>query len=138
MATIRKRCAPRGKAVWQAQIIRIGYRAQHRTFATKTAAMEWTRSGEATMDRGEWADRTEGDRTTLSTALERYVCEIVPQKALSVRIATREHLDFLVVSRTTWSSRRVDRPGPWLSGPFESLGRRLLLTFRGKSANINF
>ncbi len=35
------------------------------------------------MDRGEWVDRTEGDRTTLRAALERYAREIVPHKASS-------------------------------------------------------
>jgi len=42
MANIRKRPGPCCKTVWQAQIIRVGYPRQYRTFNTK---------GEADMER---------------------------------------------------------------------------------------
>ncbi len=83
MATFRKRLGPKGKPVWQAQIIRIGQRPKFGTFDTKGAAVEWARQIESAMDRGEWVDRTEGDRTTLRAALDRYEREILPGKAES-------------------------------------------------------
>ena len=85
MATIRKRPGPGDHIVWQAQIIRAGFPPRYRTFDTRTAATEWARAVEGAMDRGEWVDRTEGDRTTLDAALERYAKEILPNKALSSR-----------------------------------------------------
>ena len=72
MATFRKRLGPSGKTVWQAQIIRIGQRPKYRTFDTKGEADAWARQIEGAMDCGEWQDRTEGERTTLHDALERY------------------------------------------------------------------
>ena len=72
MATFRKRLGPGGKTVWQAQIIRIGQRPKYRTFDTKGEADAWARQIEGAMDRGEWQDRTGGERTTLHDALERY------------------------------------------------------------------
>ncbi len=65
MVTFRKRPGPKGKPIWQAQIIRVGKRSKFRTFDAKSAAMEWARQIESAMDRGEWMDRTERDRTTL-------------------------------------------------------------------------
>ena len=92
MATFRKRSGPAGKIVWQAQIIRIGERPKYRTFDNKSAAMEWARSVEAVMDRGEWVDRTEGDRLLLREALARYEREILPGKAASAQVAERNRL----------------------------------------------
>ncbi len=92
MATFRKRLGPQGRTVWQAQIIRIGERPKYGTFDTKLAAQEWARQVENLMDRREWVDRTEGDRTLLSMALERYEREILPGKAVSAQVAERNRL----------------------------------------------
>lgn len=81
MATFRKRPGPRGSNVWQAQIIRQGFKPQFRTFDTKGEADAWARQVEAQMDAGSWRDRSEGDRTTVSAALERYAQEMTPRKA---------------------------------------------------------
>ena len=54
------------------------------------------------MDRREWVDRTEGERTLLSMALERYEREILPGKAPSAWVAERNRLQAL-------SGRRVVR-----------------------------
>ena len=81
MATFRKRPGPRGTTVWQAQIIRLGFPSQYRTFDTKGEAEAWARRTEGEMDTGIWRDRSEGDRTTLTDALERYAQEITPRKA---------------------------------------------------------
>ncbi len=102
MATFRKRPGPQGRTVWQAQIIRIGERPKYATFDTKLAAQEWARQVENLMDRREWVDRTEGDRTLLSMALERYEREILPGKAASAQVAERNRLRAL-------SGRRIAR-----------------------------
>ncbi|MHB8257643.1 MAG: site-specific integrase [Acidiferrobacterales bacterium] len=87
MATFRKRLGPKGRPVWQAQIIRLGERPKFKTFDSKTAAIEWARQIEGAMDRGEWVDRTEGDRLTLGQAFLRYEKEILPRKAASAQPA---------------------------------------------------
>lgn len=90
MAAIRKRTGPRGKPVWQAQIIRLGFKPQYHTFDTKGAAEAWARRNESEMDAGAWQDRTEGDRTSLADALQRYRLEVTPRKAPAT--AQRERL----------------------------------------------
>lgn len=87
MAAIRKRPGPRGRTVWQAQIIRQGFPSQYRTFDTKNEAEAWARHVENEMDTGAWRDRSEGDRTTLTEALDRYVREISPNKAATTQKA---------------------------------------------------
>lgn len=81
MAAFRKRPGPRGNTVWQAQIIRLGFKSQYRTFDTKGEAEMWARRVEAEMDAGAWQDRSEGDRTPLAEALGRYLAEITPGKS---------------------------------------------------------
>lgn len=110
MAAIRKRPGPRGKTVYQAQIIRQGFPSQYRTFDTKGEAEAWARHVEGEMDTGAWRDRSEGDRTTLAEALDRYVQEITPFKAPST--AHRE---------------------PWILGHLrDGLGRIALSRIEGK------
>ena len=84
MATISKH---RGK--WQARIRRQGYRDQCRTFETQAQARAWARSVERDMDRNEWQDTTEAQRTTLTDALDRYAREITPHKKGSKQEALR-------------------------------------------------
>lgn len=81
MATFRRRPGPRGSTVWQAQIIRLGFPRQYRTFNIKGAAEAWARQTETEMDTGAWQDRVEGDRTSVTDALGRYLVEITPGKA---------------------------------------------------------
>jgi len=81
MAAIRRRIGPRGKPVWQAQIIRLGFKPQYHTFDTKGEAEVWARRAESEMDTGAWQDRSEGDRTSFADALKRYRLEVTPRKA---------------------------------------------------------
>lgn len=94
MATIRKRRGPEGRTVWQAQIIRIGHKPQYRTFDRRGEAEAWARKTEADIQSGDWIDRSEGDRTTVKDALERYKLEIIAHKSPATR--QRETL------RATW------------------------------------
>ncbi|MHB1544013.1 MAG: tyrosine-type recombinase/integrase [Gammaproteobacteria bacterium] len=81
MATFRQRKGPRSQMVWQVRIIRQGFPPQYRTFDTKGQAEAWARRVEGEMDSGSFLDRSEGDRTTLAEALNRYAREITPGKA---------------------------------------------------------
>lgn len=92
MATLRRRPGPRGQPVWQAQVIRLGYKPQYRTFDTKSQAEAWARRIESEMDAGAWLDRSEGDRTTLSDALGRYLVEITPGKARATAVNERARI----------------------------------------------
>ncbi len=92
MASIRKRPGPKGKSVWQAQIIRLGYKPQYRTFDTKGEADAWSRRAESEMDAGAWQDRSEGDRTSLAEALVRYSLEITPRKAPATVLRERQKI----------------------------------------------
>ena len=88
MATFRKRPGPDGGTAWQAQIIRVGYPPQYRTFDSKAAASQWARDIESEMERGVFVSRAEAEATSLSEALERYEEEISPRKKITT--ATRE------------------------------------------------
>lgn len=92
MATFRKRPGPRGSTVWQAQIIRQGFKPQFRTCNTKGEAEAWARRVESEMDAGAWLDRSEGDRTTLGDALGRYLVEITPGKASTTKVNERRRI----------------------------------------------
>ncbi|MDE3022681.1 MAG: site-specific integrase [Pseudomonadota bacterium] len=76
MATIRKK----GDMQWHVQIRRKGYPVQTKTFNTRALAEIWARDIESEMDKGLFVSRTEAEKTTLKTALERYLKEITPKK----------------------------------------------------------
>lgn len=76
MASVTKR----GK-YWRAQVRRLGYPPQHKTFDTNVDAEAWARVVESEMDRGVFASRVEAERTTLAEALKRYKTEICSRKA---------------------------------------------------------
>lgn len=107
MATFRKRPGPQGTTVWQAQILRLGFKPQYRTFDAKSQAEAWARKLEAEMDAGAWQDRTEGDRTTLAEALERYLVEITPGK--SPTTATNERRRILRLQKCKMSRISLSR-----------------------------
>jgi len=76
MATVTKR----GK-YWRAQIRRLGFPPQHKSFDTRVEAEAWARAAESEMDRGIFVSRAEAERTTLAEALERYKTAISSRKA---------------------------------------------------------
>lgn len=73
MASYRQR---NGK--WQARVLRDGYPAQTKTFATKADAEKWARSIEAAIDRGVFVNVSEAQRTTLGDLIGRYLVEVTP------------------------------------------------------------
>lgn len=98
MATVRKREGTRGRAVWQAQVIRHGHRRQYRTFSTRGEAEAWAKRTESAMFTGEWTDRSEGDRLTLREALDRYQKEIVPHKGSATQKREIQRITYLQAS----------------------------------------
>ena len=51
--------------MWQAQIVRVGYKSQYRTFDNKTTTAAWAREVEGEMDHGAFIDRSPSSATTL-------------------------------------------------------------------------
>lgn len=76
MATIRKR----GDLQWQAQVRRVGYPDQSKTFETRAAAERWARTVERDLDQGLYMPRQEAERTTIHDLAERYRTDVLPTK----------------------------------------------------------
>jgi integrase len=75
MATITRRSAG-----WQVQIRKKGYPAVSKMFDRKPDAESWARMVESEMDRGQFTDRTEAEKTTLGEILSRYKAEVSASK----------------------------------------------------------
>lgn len=73
MASYRQR-----NSKWQARVLRDGYPAQTKTFATKADAEKWARSIEAAIDRGVFVNISEAQRATLGDLIGRYLVEVTP------------------------------------------------------------
>lgn len=83
MATIYER---NGK--FQVKIRRDG-KQESKTFSKKTDAEAWARKVESEIERGEWYDLGEADKTTLSAALDRYQKEKTEKKKSKKRETVR-------------------------------------------------
>lgn len=81
MATIRRR----GPHQWHAQVRRLGWPSQTKTFNTKAEAEAWAAMIESEMNRGVWLDRSEAEITTLHALLDRYEAEVMPALKGAVR-----------------------------------------------------
>ncbi|PUE38756.1 integrase [Limnohabitans sp. Hippo3] len=73
MASFRQRG---GK--WQARVLRNGYPDQTKTFETKADAEKWARSIESEIDKGQFVNVNEAQRTTLGDLIKRYLAEVTP------------------------------------------------------------
>lgn len=73
MASFRQR---NGK--WQARVIRDGYPDQTKTFELKVDAEKWARAIESEIDKGQFINISEAQRTTLGDLIERYLVEVTP------------------------------------------------------------
>ena len=83
MASIRQR-----SGTWQARVLREGYPAEVKSFATRGEAQRWARQIEGAMDGGGYRSRCDADKMLLSDALLRYAEEVSPTK--------RGHLDEII------------------------------------------
>lgn len=109
MAAIRKRRGPGGRTVWQAQIIKKGYKPLYGTFDTKAEAQIWAKKHESAMEHRTFVSSVEAENTTLAQALERYRVEVSSKK----KSASREKFTIKI----------------WSESP---LGPRTLASIRGK------
>lgn len=75
MATVRKRGDK-----WQARVQIKGCAPLAKSFNTKVDAEAWAKITEAEIIRGVFIRRSDGERTTLAEALERYEREVTPSK----------------------------------------------------------
>lgn len=57
-----------------------GYEPQTKSFRTRAEAEKWARLVESEMDGGAFLSRKEAESTTLLEVVNRYECEISPQK----------------------------------------------------------
>lgn len=73
MASFRQRSSK-----WQARVSRDGYPDQVKTFESRSDAERWARSVETDMDKGQFIDTQEAQRTTLRELILRYIQEVTP------------------------------------------------------------
>jgi hypothetical protein len=55
-----------------------GYPVQAKTFETKADAEKWARSLESEIDKGQFVNISEAQRTTLGAVIARYLIEVTP------------------------------------------------------------
>lgn len=70
----------RGEYQWRALIRRKGLPSISKTFPYKKDAEAWARKVETELKEGTYRDRTEGDQTSLSALLDRYLREVSSKK----------------------------------------------------------
>jgi len=92
MATIVKK--PSGS--WKAVIRKAGWPIQTKTFRTKRDAEDWARRSEDEMVRGAYIQRAMADRMTVSSAIERYLTEVVPTKRPTSQAADKRRARVLI------------------------------------------
>jgi integrase len=63
---------------WQARVRRKGYPDETKSFATRIDAEKWARSIETDIDKGQFVNTSEAQRTTLRDAIARYLVEVTP------------------------------------------------------------
>ncbi|MGY0660623.1 tyrosine-type recombinase/integrase [Bordetella bronchiseptica] len=91
MANIQKR----GEYQYQADIRRKGFPRQTQTFLTKDDAERWVRKHEGQMDEGKFRDLRPVAKLTLGDALDRYMEEVVPTKAVGGQRNERNRIRLL-------------------------------------------
>ncbi len=81
MATIEQRRTVDGVTTYRAKIRLKGSPAQTASFPRLTDARRWVQATEAAMREGRYFKNSEAKRHTLADAIDRYVREVLPQKA---------------------------------------------------------
>jgi integrase len=87
---------------WQARIKRDGYPDQVKTFGARSDAERWARSVESEMDKGQFVDTQEAQRTTLGELILRYVREVTP----TMKSVTEDTIRLRAIARkpiSNWS-----------------------------------
>ncbi len=89
MASIRQR-----SGVWQAQVRRLGYPSEFKTFSTKAEAQTWARAIEAAMDQGVHQATHSARSVLLSELLARYSEQVSPTKRS--RLREQQTIEFML------------------------------------------
>jgi integrase len=63
---------------WQARVRRQGHPDITKTFESRADAERWARAVESSIDKGQFVDASEAQRTTLGDVIERYLAEVTP------------------------------------------------------------
>jgi integrase len=63
---------------WQVRVRRHGYPDQTKSFQSQHEAEKWARSIETEIDKGQFVNIHEAQRTTFSEVIERYLAEVTP------------------------------------------------------------
>lgn len=63
---------------WQVRVRRQGYPDQTKTFESKVDAEKWARAIESEIDRGQFVNLSEAQRTTFGDLIARYLAEVTP------------------------------------------------------------
>lgn len=72
---------------WQVRVRRLGFPDQVRTFTLRQDAEKWARSIESDIDRGQFANVTLAQQTTLSDLIQKYLVEVLAaQKSFPVEL----------------------------------------------------
>jgi len=82
MASIRYR-----QNRWQARVRRRGYPDETKTFTTRQDAEKWARSIETDIDKGQFVNVSEAQRTTLGDLIARYLAEVTMANLSAARVA---------------------------------------------------
>ena len=91
MASISKTSS----GTWKATIRKRGWPTAIKTFRTKRDAQDWARAVEDEMRRGVYIDRAPAERLTVSQALDRYLREVTPTKAVGTQKSERTSAEAL-------------------------------------------
>lgn len=115
----------RDSGKWWARVRVAGYPQQSRTFDLKKDAEHWVTATERELQTSGFVDRREAEKTTLRTALKRYLEEVTPQKkskdfeTIKIRIflADKVLADLKMSAITSsavaaWRDRRAKEVGP--------------------------
>lgn len=127
MATLVERTDADGNRIgWQAKIRKQGYPAKSKTFRTKAEAQAWAKSIETEMERGQWRDTSDSDRTTLGEAFQKYADEVTVTKKEQGSELAKIH---------QWQSRPLARISLSRIGGKEVAAAIKDMEAEGKSAN---
>jgi integrase len=106
MASFRQRG---GK--WQARVLRDGYPDQAKTFESRADAERWARAVESSIDKGQFVDINEAQRTTLGDVIARYVTEVTPSmksaEADTIRLNALKRRPIAAWSMANLSAARI-------------------------------
>lgn len=80
---------------WQARVRRQGHPDITKSFQTRQDAEKWARSVESEIDKGQFVNVNEAQRTTLGEVIERYLVEVTP----TMKSATEDTIRLKAMAR---------------------------------------